>query len=43
MNYAFVVINGRVAVNVPADYPGAWHYYGAWYVWEGDYRKAVEV
>ncbi len=39
--FAYVVINGRVAVNVPADYPRAFHWFGAWYVWEKDYRKAV--
>ena len=32
------VINGKVAVEVDSTYPGAFYHYGAWYVWERDWK-----
>ena len=34
-----VVIKGKVAVMVTKDFPCAWFYYGAWYVWERDFFR----
>lgn len=36
----YVVIDGKIAVEVQSGTPGAWYHFGAWYVFEKDFERA---